>query len=133
MPRVRGARYGERVEKLKSQGETVYVIPLDAFHDVAGGRHVPWPGNYAGVCVGKASRPGPCRVQVYFCDFSIDALVDTGSEYDAFEFHLSRLQEQGGNSSFLSRRAIPEQFVGGLTEGMRQSTASTSDLRLILN
>ena len=45
--------------------------------------------GYNGVRVGEAYHCGPLRVQVRIAQIQIDALVDTGSDYDAVDFGLS--------------------------------------------
>ena len=52
--------------------------------------------------------------------------MDTGSDFDAIDFDLARLQENQGNPAFVSKTQSEAMPVKGFKEGMSTSTSSES-------
>ena len=75
---------------------------------------------------GTYSYCHPMRVLCHIGELKVLALVDTGSDFDAIDFDLARLQENQGNPAFMSKTTSEAMPVKGFKEGMSTSTSSES-------
>ena len=95
-------------------------------------RACPSIDGYNGIRAGEAIHCGPMRVQVQIASLKVDALVDTGTDYDAVDTDLSARMRTSPDhlQAFVSRREVPPMSVGGLTVEMKQSTMPEFEWKL---
>ena len=66
------------------------------------------------------------RILCKLGELQVAALVDTGSDYDALDAELSKLQEARGNTAFVDRNHKPPVEVKGFQENMSCTLAGES-------
>ena len=85
--------------------------------------------GYNGVRVGDAHQCGPLKIRAQIAGLKCDALVDTGSDFDAIDLDLSAQLRASPEHvyAFVSRRDIPRSTVGGFTTDMQQYSSAESE------
>ena len=81
---------------------------------------------------GTYSYCHPLRIIVHLGELRVAALVDTGSDYDAIDMDLSKLQAESGNPSFRSRKLTGPNPVRGFKTDLRSSTDQESEWEVTL-
>ena len=69
----------------------------------------------------------PVRIRVKLGDLSVDAMVDTGSDFDAIDLDLVATQSERGNRDLVRRDVTATQPVAGFANMLEQSTSSSSE------
>ena len=79
------------------------------------------------------SYTNPLSIIIYIDQLKVEALVDTGADYDAIDGELAELLVRERCPSFVSRTLIANRPVSGFTEGLQTSTKAQSTWKITLS
>ena len=79
------------------------------------------------------SYTNPLSIIIYIDQLKVEALVDTGADYDAIDGELAELLVRERCPSFVSRTLIANRSVSGFTESLQTSTKAQSTWKITLS